>query len=671
MSVIRILPPELAGRIAAGEVIERPASVVKELVENSIDAGATRIRVLVEQGGQRLIQVTDNGCGMDREDAQMCFQAHATSKLTRDGDVGQIATLGFRGEAMPSIASVSQLQLQTRRRDTDVGTEVLIDNGVMREVQDCGCAPGTMIRVQHLFGNLPARRKFLRGAATEEGHVEEMLLMLALSRPDIAFSLSFGGREVLRASATNSLPARVMALLGRETFESMLPVEYAEEGIAVHGFISRPGYTRSSRREQRMFINGRAAAAETLYFAIRDAYDTLVLKGRYPQVVLYVELAPERVDVNVHPAKREVRFREPRLVGSVVAAALRQALRRMPGTVEPGGLPETLPEAMAARPMPQTPVQPELKLSLPANEAELPPPLTPQSPQASRPDVPPVPPVPAVPPEPPVSPVPPVPPVPAVPPPPVPEVPPPPPVPEVPPVVAMPLPSEEGLGVPGGGLGAGESVARAVPSAAPLPIPSGAVSGVERVSRLSLSPRGRLGKGYLLAETPQGLAVVDIRAAHRRVLFERLLRNLRQRTVQRQQLLLPLTVTLSTLDARALSQQLAQFGALGFTIEPFGGTSFLVSALPLGFPAEHLVQTFQDVVEELRQQRRVVRTENALHLAQLACRHAVTERDEVSEQALSGLLEELSRAEMPYTDPLGRPTMLHFTFSELSRRFRG
>ena len=245
-------------------------------------------------------------------------------------------------------------------------------------------------------------------------------------------------------------------------------------------------------------------------------------------------------------------------------------------------------------------------------------------------------------------------------------------VPPVPAVAGRTL-AADAQGVSGGSLGAGKAAARAVPLAEPppLPIPSGAVSGVERASRLSLSPRGRLGKGYLLAETPQGLAVVDIRAAHRRVLFERLLRNLRQRTVQRQQLLLPLTVTLSALDARALSQQLAQFGALGFTIEPFGGTSFLVSALPLGFPAEHLVQTFQDLVEELRQQRRVVRTENALHLAQLACRHAVTERDEVPEQALSGLLEELSRAEMPYTDPLGRPTMLHFTFSELSRRFQG
>lgn len=625
MSVIRILPPEMAGRIAAGEVIERPASVVKELVENSIDAGATRIRVQIDQGGQRLIQVTDNGCGMDREDAQMCFQAHATSKLTRDGDVGQIATLGFRGEAMPSIASVSHLQLQTRRRDSDIGTEVIIDNGIVRDVQDCGCAPGTNIRVQNLFGNLPARRKFLRGAATEEGHVEEMLLMLALSRPDIAFSLSFGNREVLRASSTNSVPARVMSLLGRETFAAMLPVDYAEDGIAVHGFISRPGFTRSSRRDQRLFINGRAAAAETLYFAIRDAYDTLVLKGRYPQVVLYVDMAPERVDVNVHPAKREVRFREPRLVGNVVAAALRQALRQMPGTLEPGGLPETLadlpPAPPAVSPMPEVLHQPELDLGLPP--AAAPSPRQPEVPVTLPEVVPPPPPIPAPPP------VPPEPPVPAPPP-----VPPPPPVPAPPPVPSAP------------------------------PVPTSGPGG------LKLSLRGRLGEFYLLAETSQGLAVVDIRAAQRRVVFERLLRNLRHKTVQRQQLLLPLTVTLGTLDARVMSQQLAQFAALGFTIEPFGGTSFLVSALPVGFPSDHLVETFQDMLEDLRQHR-TLRTENALHLAQVACRHAITGRETLPEAAVPGLLEELARAEMPYTDPLGRATMLHFTFGELERRFKG
>ncbi|MDD2478190.1 MAG: DNA mismatch repair endonuclease MutL, partial [Candidatus ainarchaeum sp.] len=334
MSIIRVLPAEIVGRIAAGEVIERPASVVKELVENAIDAGATRIRVNAEQGGQRMIQVIDNGCGMDRDDALLCLETHATSKITRDGDVGQIHTLGFRGEALPSIASVSRFLLQTRQADNVTGTEVTVDFGTIRDVRECGCAPGTNIRVGQLFANLPARRRFLKGPDTEDGHIEEMLLMLALSRPELSLTLTLNGREQLRANACTQLGERVAMLLGQDTFAAMLPVDYEENGVFVRGFVSRPGFTRSSRREQRVFINGRAAAAETVYFAIRDAFDTLVMKGRYPGAVLYIDLAPERVDVNIHPAKREVRFRDPRETGNIIAAAIRRALRSMPGGSE-------------------------------------------------------------------------------------------------------------------------------------------------------------------------------------------------------------------------------------------------------------------------------------------------------------------------------------------------
>ncbi|MBO7621706.1 MAG: DNA mismatch repair endonuclease MutL, partial [Victivallales bacterium] len=289
MSIIRVLSAEVAGRIAAGEVVERPASVVKELVENSIDAGATRIRIAAEQGGQRLIQVTDNGCGMDRDDAIMCFEAHATSKISTEADVGQIKSLGFRGEAIPSISSVSRFILQTRRKEDDVGTEIVVDNGAIRDVQDCGCAPGTNIKVAHLFGNLPARRKFLKGPDTEDGHIEEMVLQLALARPDISFSLVLNNREVIRASATSDLGARILMLLGKDIYEAMMPVNYQEDGISVRGFISKPGFTRVSRRDQRTIVNGRTATADTVFFAIRDAYDTLVVKGRYPSTVLYID----------------------------------------------------------------------------------------------------------------------------------------------------------------------------------------------------------------------------------------------------------------------------------------------------------------------------------------------------------------------------------------------
>ena len=226
MGVIRVLPAEIAGRIAAGEVIERPASVIKELVENSIDAGASRVRVLTEQGGQKLMQVIDDGRGMDRQDAMLCLEAHATSKIQEDGDVGQIRTLGFRGEALPSISSVSRFELQTRQAGQDSGTEVVVDNGVIQDIRECGCAPGTSVKVQWLFGNLPARRKFLKGAATEDDYIHEMMLMLALTRPGVSFELFQNGRCVLRSPATAEIGSRVEMLVGKDAFEAMIPVEH-------------------------------------------------------------------------------------------------------------------------------------------------------------------------------------------------------------------------------------------------------------------------------------------------------------------------------------------------------------------------------------------------------------------------------------------------------------
>ncbi|NLF17355.1 MAG: DNA mismatch repair endonuclease MutL, partial [Lentisphaerae bacterium] len=329
MSIIRTLAPEVANRIAAGEVIERPASVVKELVENALDAGAGRIRIQTSHGGQRLIQVTDDGCGMDRDDAMMCLEAHATSKIRDLVDVGQIQTLGFRGEALPSIASVSRFLLQTRQAESPSGTEVLVEAGVLREVRDCGCAPGTNVRVTHLFGNLPARRKFLRSPDTEDAHIHEVILLQALAHPGVAFEYLADQREAVRVAATGDQAARLGMLMGREVLAEMLPVDYEEAGIRVHGFTGKPGLSRSSRKEQRIIVNGRPASAETVYFAIKEAYSSLVLKERYAPVVLYLELPPELVDVNVHPSKREVRFREARLVGQVVSAAVGRALRGM------------------------------------------------------------------------------------------------------------------------------------------------------------------------------------------------------------------------------------------------------------------------------------------------------------------------------------------------------
>ncbi|MBT7163446.1 MAG: DNA mismatch repair endonuclease MutL [Victivallales bacterium] len=609
MSLIRILATEVANRIAAGEVIERPASVVKELVENAIDAGSGRILVQTEEGGKRLVQVDDDGCGMDRDDALLCLEAHATSKIRETADVGQIATLGFRGEALPSISSVSRFRLQTRRAEDQAGTEVLVENGSLRDVRECGCAPGTSIQVRHLFSSLPARRKFLRGAATEDGHIQETVLLQALAHPEIAFELRANGREVLHASRSSDPGDRIGMLMGRETLAQMLPVDYAEDGIRVHGFVAKPGFTRGSRREQRIFVNGRAAAAEVVYYGLREAYHTLVMKGRYPPVVLYLELDPVRVDVNVHPTKREVRFREARLVGQVVGAAVRRALRGL-AVEAPSPSPPPLPRSPAS-PLHPASVAPA---AVPFRLATVP--SQPQLPLAALP-----------------------------------------PTPQPPP--ASPEPAAEALPL-------------AVPPAAPVaptaPAPAPALPGA-REEIAGLRVMGTLQGTYLVAEGPRGLVLVDQRAAHKRILFERLLRNADGNQQPKQQLLLPATVELGPQDARLLQRQLDTFHALGFGVEPFGGSTFLVSAVPASLPDQDAGVLLREMLDDLREGSGKGDRPQQARVAQAACRHAIPERSELNREEIRQLLTDLAAAELPYTCPDGKPVVINLAYRDLEKRF--
>ena len=329
MSTIRILDEDVSNRIAAGEVIERPASIVKELVENSLDAGADRISITIDRGGRSMVRIVDNGRGMDSEDAVLCLEAHATSKIRTTQDIENIQTLGFRGEALPSIASVTRFTLRSRPTDTDEGTEVQVDGGVIREVTSVGCAPGTSITARNLFYNMPARRKFLRTINTEEGHIQEMALTLALAHPEIGVELTFDQRPMFAVQPGQDLRTRATMLLGRDTMGAMLDVDYEDDGIKVFGFVARPGFTRSSRRDQRAFVNGRPISNYTISHAVRDAYHTMVMKGRFPPTLLFVEVDPSGVDINVHPSKREVRFRDGRGVGRVVGTAVQNALRQL------------------------------------------------------------------------------------------------------------------------------------------------------------------------------------------------------------------------------------------------------------------------------------------------------------------------------------------------------
>jgi len=349
MSRIRLLPEEVSNRIAAGEVVERPASVVKELVENSLDAGAGAITVRVEEAGRRLIAVADDGWGMDPDDALLCLAPHATSKITTAADIERIRTNGFRGEALPSIAAVSRFRLRTRPKDAPAGTEVVVEGGRCLGQHPVGCAPGTEVQTLDLFFNVPARRKFLASNATEERHLQEIMCQLALANPSVGFSFSLDGRELFHSPAATDLAPRLRILLGRDCADHLLPIVAPPPGadIIVRGFVARHGFTRNSRREQRFFVNGRPVDSLALYQAVGEGYGSLVMKGRYPPVVIFVELAPERVDVNVHPAKREVRFREPLQVRAAVARAIHETLRLADAPSAPAAAVQPLPDILA------------------------------------------------------------------------------------------------------------------------------------------------------------------------------------------------------------------------------------------------------------------------------------------------------------------------------------
>lgn len=332
MGSIRLLPDILASQVAAGEVVERPASVVKELVENSIDAGARRITVEFQRGGARLIRVTDDGSGMDRADALLCLERHATSKIRESGDLAAITTLGFRGEAVPSIASVSRFRLSTRRREDEAGTLIEVTGGKIHGVQDSGDAPGTTIEVADLFFNVPARRKFLRGEQTEAANLLQQIEILAVAHPGISFICRRDDREVFRLAATEDLAVRLRDLHGEAFLGKLIKVPPLEShGVRVHGWIARPGEGRSDRSRQMTFVNGRIIRSPVLSLPLREACDGVLAKGLHPPAVLFFEIDPAAVDCNVHPAKREVRFRDP----GVIRAAALEAARSAWGTASP------------------------------------------------------------------------------------------------------------------------------------------------------------------------------------------------------------------------------------------------------------------------------------------------------------------------------------------------
>ena len=327
MSRIRLLPETVASQVAAGEVVERPASVVKELVENSIDAGARKIDILIRRGGISSIRVADDGCGMDRDDALLSLERHATSKIRSVADLEAVGTLGFRGEALPSIASVSRFRLTTREQNAVAGTEIVVNGGKIDIVRDGGEAPGTQVEVRSLFYNVPARRKFLRAENTESRNIEHQLHLQAIGHPQIAFTFARDDRVIFQLPPTANLADRIRDLYGNDLLEQLLVVNGAKSSrVRINGLIGRAGLSRQTRSQQLVFVNGRAIESPLGTTAIREGYHTALMKGQYPVTFLFLEVEPGEVDVNVHPAKREVRFRDPNTVREAIVRAIHETL---------------------------------------------------------------------------------------------------------------------------------------------------------------------------------------------------------------------------------------------------------------------------------------------------------------------------------------------------------
>jgi len=327
MSRIHVLPEELCNKIAAGEVVERPSSVVKELVENAIDAAASDLLVELESGGKKLIRVTDNGSGMDRQEAFLSLERHSTSKIRSDEDLFALRTLGFRGEALASIASVARFRLRTSASEDGLGYEIYAEGGNIRKNSEIGLPQGTSVEVRNLFFNLPARRKFLRKEQTELSHAADVVTKQALAHPEISFRLQHNGRMMLDLRRENGLPERVAALLGRSLLRDMLPIDFDGGDLRLHGLVSQPALTRSAGTHIYTFVNGRYIRDRVVQHAVMDSYRQLLMRGRYPVVVLFLELDPAQVDVNVHPTKHEVRFREQGLVHDFIVSGIRDILR--------------------------------------------------------------------------------------------------------------------------------------------------------------------------------------------------------------------------------------------------------------------------------------------------------------------------------------------------------
>jgi len=566
MSKIQILTPTVANQIAAGEVVERPAAVVKELLENSLDAGAKRVTVDFSRGGKAYVIIEDDGVGMSPADALLSLERHATSKIRLASDLDRIATFGFRGEALPSIASVSRFTLQTRSIDAASGTEIYINGGKLIHQRDHGMPVGTRIEVANLFHPVPARLKFLKSDETEAAHIIRLVRLYAVAHPEVGFLLKEDGREIFRSPGHVPLLERVRVIWGKQVAEevSVMPL-FEVKGMSISGLLGKPGVSRGTRQDLVTVVNGRPVDSRTMSFAITESYHTLIPKGRYPLAFIFLEINPAWVDVNVHPAKREVRFRDEGNVRGFIIQSLLSVLRSKGGD----GLPtETI--------IPTAPA----------------------------------------------------------------------------PTTAAPV----------GGIQNHPTVSSAsVPGAAPSNSQS---------LKLGWKFLSRLREERAVFETPTGLAILDIGAAHQRILYEDILKQFSEQTPLSQPLLIPLNLELEPLPAAVLKEKNDLLTAAGFSFEEYGRNFWRINALPVWLDPEDSLIFIRDLLAEMARREGDFGKPALAYdaLARIAVIKARKKGDALSDQELLQLVHKLFQTSQPGVDPRGHKTYIEWTDADLSRR---
>ena len=575
MSTIRILEATVANQIAAGEVVERPAAVIKELLENSLDAGARRVTVDFSRGGKAQMIVEDDGKGMTGDEALLSLERHATSKIQLASDLDRITTFGFRGEALPSIASVARFTMQTRPASAPSGTEIAINGGKLMHCRDHGMAPGTRIEVSNLFHPVPARLKFLKSDETEAAHIVRLVRLYAIAHPEVGFLLREDGREIFRSPGNAPLLDRVREIWGRQVAgEVTIMPAFARPGMRLSGLLGKPGVSRGTRQDLVTVVNGRPVDSRTMAFALTESYHTLIPKGRYPLAFIFLEMDPAWVDVNVHPAKREVRFRDEAKVRNFLIESVLAVLRARADD----GLPAT---------------------TIPS--------ITPASALTAS----------------------------------------------VPPTVSAPV-----------------SVGGVTPTYGSPTAPPSAPAHAPAV-RLGWRLLSRLREERAVFETPTGLAILDIGAAHQRVLYESILAQFTAQKPISQPMLVPLSIELEPLPAAVLKERMPLLASAGFDFEEYGRNFWRIQALPAWLEPEEALAFVRDLLAEMaRREGDFGRPSLAYDaLAKIAVIKARRKGDSLSDAELMELVQSLFRTVQPGTCPRGRRTYVEWTDADLTRRF--